>query len=137
LQTIFATVVGIEDNPMLGPRDGGIMVLEPSHTEDDWVVTEARDVELDFFCMRSDLKLNRKSFVSDGAGRDRTPINNLKVSRSGFGFEVDRVGLDKDSVDKRNGSARIDHRKSLNRSARRLDRNWDNNMFFGVERRAW
>jgi hypothetical protein len=112
---MITAVAGIEYNPMLGPRNGGIMELEPSHTEDNWVVAEARDIELDIFCMRSDLKLDREGFLNDDAGRDRTSINNFEVSRSGLRSEANRVGLDKVRINKGSRSAGIDHGISRDR----------------------
>ena len=97
---MLATVVGAKDNPTLGPRDGGIVDGEPRHAEDDWVVTEARDVELDVLYMRTDLELDEAGFLGDGAGQDRTAVNHFEVSRLVLETEADGVGLSKLDIDK-------------------------------------
>jgi len=103
---------------------------EPRHAEDDRVMTEARDVELDVFSMRSDLKLNRDGFVGDGAGRDGTPIDNLQVSRRSLEPEGDGVGLNERDIDKGRGRAGVDQRKGGNRSAGITDSDRENDVFF-------
>jgi hypothetical protein len=97
---MLATVIGTKDNPTLGPRDGGIVDGEPRHAEDDWVVAEARDVELDVLCVRTNLELDREGFLGDGAGQDRAAVNHLEISRLGLEPEADGVGLSKLDIDK-------------------------------------
>jgi hypothetical protein len=123
-------MVGAEDNPMLGPRDDGIVEREPRHAEDDWVMTKARDVELNVLCMRADFKLDRDGFVGDGAGRDGASINNLEVSRRSLEPEGNGVGLSEGGIDKGRGRAGIDQRKGWNRGAGITDSNRQDNGFF-------
>ena len=130
LQAVLATVVGAKDNATLGPRYGGVVEGEPSHTENDMVVAEARNVEQDVLCMRSDLKLDWKGFLNDGAGRNRTPINNLKISRLGLGLEADSVELGKLDIEKARRGARVEQSKGSDHGAVRLDGDRQDNVFF-------
>jgi hypothetical protein len=41
---MFAAVIGTEDDPMMGPGDGGVVELEPRHAKDDRVAAEARNM---------------------------------------------------------------------------------------------
>jgi len=97
---MLTAVVGAEDDAMLRPRDAWVVKLEPGRAENDRVVAEARDVELDVLCMRSDLQTDRVSLVGDGAGRNTAAIDDLYVLRGIFGAEVDGVGLSKGGIDK-------------------------------------
>jgi hypothetical protein len=47
VRTMAATVLGGEDDPMLGPLDERVVELEPGHAEDDRIVAETGNVELD------------------------------------------------------------------------------------------
>ena len=105
------------------------MNLEPWDSEDHRVVTEAHDVELDVFGMRSDLELDRSGLESDGDG---TSIGEHQVSRLGLETKRDSMGLSKGDVDEGTGSARVDHRLGGDRRALRSDIDGENEMFFEV-----
>ena len=83
---MVTTVVGAEDNPMLGPHNGRIVELEPGHAEDDRVVAEAGDVELNVFRVRADLELDGQCFLGESSGGDGASIDNFEFSRHGFGL---------------------------------------------------
>ena len=93
-------------------------------------MTKGCNVELDVFCVRSDLKLDGNGFVGDGAGRNGTPINDLKLARRGLESEGNGVGLSKLDVDEARGSTRIDESKGWCCSAVHLDIDRHDDIFF-------
>ena len=129
LEAVRAAVVGAKDKAIMRPKDGGIVDLEPGHSEDHGMVTEAHDIELDVFGVRSDLELDRSGVVSDGDG---SSIGEHQVSRLGLETERDRMGLSKGDIDEGTGCARVDHRLCGDRRALRSDIDRENKMFFLV-----
>jgi hypothetical protein len=85
-QAVATTVIGAEDNPMLGPDNGRIVELEPGHAEDDRVMAEAGNVELDVFRVGADLELDGQCFLGESTGGDGASIDNFEFPRHGFGL---------------------------------------------------
>jgi hypothetical protein len=83
--------------------------------------------------MRADLKLDWVSLLGNRAGRNRTAVDDLQISRRSRGPERDGVGLSKGGINKAKRSAGIDHRKGGDRGVTRLDRDWENNMLLGMK----
>jgi hypothetical protein len=133
LRAMTATVLGGEDDPVLGPLDERVVEREPGHAENDRIVAETGDVELDGFRMGSDLEMHRHSFVGDSAGRDATSVDDFELSRRGFGLERDMVALGELGVDERGRGTGVDHREGRNLDIAKQQVNGKNNMFLRIK----
>jgi len=128
---MFTAIFRAKDNPILGPLNGGIVELEPRHAEDDWIMTEACDVELDAFGMGPDHKLQGDGFLGDGTGRNEAAVCKFKVLWRGLESEVDRVGVSKRRIDEGSGSARVDQRVRWDRGVAGVDSDRQDDIFLG------